>query len=74
MRQLGYDARPAVIGEINKETQYVLNQAGLEAPELLTDTAAFYVEMNKASISYEGMTDEEIFFSDSFQRFLHSSS
>ena len=37
LRQLGYDARPAVIGEINKETQYVLNQAGLEAPELLTD-------------------------------------
>lgn len=28
------------------------------------DTDAFYREMYKASLSYEGMTDEEIFFSD----------
>lgn len=30
----------------------------------VSDTNAFYQEMYKASISYEGMTDEQIFFSD----------
>lgn len=30
----------------------------------ITDTDAFYQEMFKASLSYDGMTDEEIFFSD----------
>ena len=30
----------------------------------VSDTDAFYQEMFKASLSYEGMTDEEIFFSD----------
>ena len=30
----------------------------------ISDTDAFYREMFKASISYEGMSDEEIFFSD----------
>ena len=30
----------------------------------IEDTDAFYLEMYKAAVSYEGMTDEEIFFSD----------
>lgn len=30
----------------------------------ITDTDAFYSEMYKALLSYEGMTDEEIYFSD----------
>ncbi len=30
----------------------------------IRDTDAFYAEMYKASLSYEGMSDEEILFSD----------
>ena len=39
LRQLGYDAQAAVLGPINRESAFVLRQAGLETPPLLTDAA-----------------------------------
>ena len=39
LRQLGYDAQPVVLGEINKETAYILEQGGIEVPMLLDNAA-----------------------------------
>ncbi len=39
LRQLGYDAKPAVLGKINHETEYVLKAAGLEPPAILEDAS-----------------------------------
>lgn len=63
LRQLGYDARPVVTGEINKETQYVLKQAGLEAPELLTDATGLnmiLVDHSGYAQSVEGLEDANV--------------
>ena len=35
----GYDARPVVLGEVNSETRYTFEAAGVEAPELLEDAS-----------------------------------
>lgn len=35
LNKLGYDARPVVLGDINKETEYILKQAGVTVPEKL---------------------------------------
>ena len=39
LRKLGYDATPVVLGDINNETRYVLECAGVEVPELLEDAS-----------------------------------
>ncbi len=64
----------ALTGAILSDTNNLKNEsttfADREALKVLSrfagisDTDAFYQEMFKASISYDGMTDEEIFFSD----------
>ncbi|MGN0404181.1 MAG: DHH family phosphoesterase [Bariatricus sp.] len=50
----------------SENTTYADREALKELSELagITDVDAFYQDMYEASISYEGMTDEEIFFSD----------
>ena len=35
LRQLGYDARPVVLGAINNESKYILKAAGVDIPEQL---------------------------------------
>ena len=40
LRKLGYDAVPVVLGDINNETRYVLEAAGIETPRLLEDASA----------------------------------
>ena len=37
LRQLGYEAKAAVLGKINPETAFILRTAGVEEPELLED-------------------------------------
>ena len=64
----------ALTGAILSDTNNLKNEsttfADREALKVLSkfagisDTDAFFQEMFKASISYDGMTDEEIFFSD----------
>jgi len=39
LRGLGYDAVPVLLGPLNHESEYILNAAGLEAPELLEDAS-----------------------------------
>ena len=39
LRELGYDAEAVVLGAINHESQYILEQAGLECPRLLESAA-----------------------------------
>ena len=39
LRKLGYDAEAVVLGEINNETKYILEAAGVETPELLEDAS-----------------------------------
>ncbi|MCR4644762.1 MAG: DHH family phosphoesterase [Oscillospiraceae bacterium] len=63
LRELGYDARPVVLGSINSETQYVLDAAGAEVPELLEDAAGcnmLLVDHSEYTQSAEGMQDANI--------------
>ena len=39
LQELGYDARPAILGDINKETAYILNEAGVDVPPVLEDAS-----------------------------------
>ena len=60
----------AILSDTNNLKSATTTFADREALKVLSeiagisDTNAFYQEMYKASISYDGMTDDEIFFSD----------
>jgi len=63
LNQLGYDARPVVLGPVNKETEYVLEQAGLQTPELLTDASGLnmvLVDHSDYAQSADGLEDAVI--------------
>ena len=63
LTKLGYDAQPVVLGEINHETAYVLKEAGLEAPPLLTDAAGktmILVDHSEYTQSADGLRDARI--------------
>ena len=60
---LGYDARPVVLGEMNNETKYILEAAGVEAPELLEDASGckmVLVDHSDYEQSAEGLQDARI--------------
>lgn len=77
-RNYGVDVDPqtaaVMLGSVLSDTKNLRSNtatsADKEAVKFLSalagieDTNAFYQEMYKASLSYEGMTDKEIFFSD----------
>ncbi|WP_336365042.1 manganese-dependent inorganic pyrophosphatase [Halalkalicoccus salilacus] len=59
----GADAVPARAGEVNPETQFVLNQWDVETPTLLNDAAAerlILVDHNEYSQAVSGAPDAEI--------------
>ena len=63
LRQLGYDARAVVFGEINKETKLVLDKAGVETPEKMEDASGcnmVLVDHSEYAQSAEGMQDANI--------------
>lgn len=63
LRQLGYDAHPVVLGKINPETQYVLEAADLEAPELLKDASGrnmVLVDHSEVMQSADGLSGANI--------------
>lgn len=80
MRYRDYGLEPdrqtaiAMMGSILSDTRYLQSSTttfadrealkALSALAGISDTASMYQEMFKASLSYEGMADEEIFFSD----------
>ena len=43
LNQLGYEAKPAVLGPVNQETEYILQRAGVETPELLEDVSGLNI-------------------------------
>ena len=61
--ELGYDAAPVVLGEINRETEYVLKAAGLDKPMLLEDAAGLnmiLVDHSDYMQSANGLKDANI--------------
>ncbi len=63
LRQLGYDARAVVLGDINTETKYILDAAGLETPALLEDASGrnmILVDHSEYTQSAEGLEDARI--------------
>ena len=63
LKQLGYDAKAAVLGEINNETAYILKTAGVETPETLEDAAGknvVLIDHSEYSQSADGLNDAHI--------------
>lgn len=63
LKQLGYDAKPVVLGSVNRETAYVLEQVGLETPELLEDASGcnlVLVDHSDYSQSASGLNDANV--------------
>ncbi len=63
LSELGYDAQPVVLGDINNETRYILNAAGLETPMVFHDAAGcnmVLVDHSEYTQSAEGMRDANI--------------
>lgn len=63
LKQLGYDAKAAVLGKINDETAYILKTAGVAEPELLEDAAGknvVLVDHSEYIQSAEGLNEANI--------------
>ena len=63
LQQLGFDARPAVQGEINHETAYILEKAGVETPEQILDAAGknvVLIDHSELSQTVDGIADANI--------------
>lgn len=61
--ELGYDAQPVVLGQINNESKYILNAAGLETPMVLQKTAGcnmVLVDHSEYTQSAEDLQDANI--------------
>ncbi len=60
---LGYHAKAAVTGEINRETAYILTAAGAEVPPVLEDASGeniFLVDHSEYAQAVEGLSDAHI--------------
>ena len=63
LRALGYDAVPVVLGDINKETECILKEGGIQAPQLLEDAAGrniVLVDHSDYQQSAEGLKDANV--------------
>jgi len=63
LRALGYDAQAVVLGNINRETGYILETGGLEAPAPLDDASGcnmVLVDHSDYSQSAEGLQDANV--------------
>lgn len=63
LSELGYDARPVVLGDINNETAYILSEAGIEVPEQLEDASGanmVLVDHSEYEHSVEGLRDANV--------------
>ena len=62
-RQLGYDAEPVVLGELNDETKYILKELNVQTPMLLEDASGctmILIDHSEYSQSAEGLEDANI--------------
>ncbi len=63
LKQLGYDAKAAVLGNINNESAYILKTAGIEVPEILEDAAGknvILIDHSEYTQSADGLKDANI--------------
>ncbi len=63
LQKLGYDAVPVVLGDVNKETAYILKTAGVETPALLEDASGLnfvLIDHGDYSQSADGMDQANI--------------
>ena len=63
LKQLGYDAKAAVLGKINNETAYILKTAGVAEPEILDDAAGknvVLIDHSEYIQSADGLNDANI--------------
>ncbi|MDD5952954.1 MAG: DHH family phosphoesterase [Oscillospiraceae bacterium] len=63
LHELGCDAQPVILGNINNESKYILNAADLERPEVLKDAAGcnmVLVDHGEYMQSVEGLQDANI--------------
>ena len=63
LRDLGYDAQPAVLGPVKNETKYILEQAEVEEPQVLEDASGLnvvLVDHDEYAQSAEGLKDAHI--------------
>jgi len=63
LRELGYDARPVTLGQINHETEFILESAGADIPPILDDAAGknvVLVDHSEYSQSAEGLKDANV--------------
>ena len=60
---LGYDAEAVITEDINKETAYILREAGVDVPPVLEDTSGesiFLVDHSEYAQAVEGLADAHI--------------
>lgn len=63
LKQLGYDAQAVIIGDINKESAYILKEAGVDAPEQLRDESGknmIIVDHSEYSHDLESLKDANV--------------
>ncbi|MBR2577976.1 MAG: DHH family phosphoesterase [Erysipelotrichaceae bacterium] len=63
LTMLGYDARPVISEEANRETEFIFKEAGIGLPEVLYDASGlniFLVDHSEYAQAIEGMTDAHI--------------
>ena len=63
-KNLGFDVEAVRLGEVNKETQYVLNYLGIQAPRLIEEVeegqAVVLVDHNEFAQSVNGIEKAKI--------------
>ena len=63
LTKLGYNAEAAITAAVNKESAYILKEAGVEAPPILEDASGkniFLVDHSEYAQAAEGMKDAHI--------------
>ena len=63
LQKLGYDAKPVVLGAINRETEFILSSAGVEAPELMADASGenmVLVDHSEYAQAADGLEDANV--------------
>ncbi len=63
LQELGYDAIPVVLGDINNETKFILDTGGIDTPILLEDASAcnmILVDHSEYTQSVEGLQDAHV--------------
>ncbi|MBO4835521.1 MAG: DHH family phosphoesterase [Lachnospiraceae bacterium] len=63
LQKMGYDAQAVVLGEINNETKFILEQAGVDTPPLLEDASGcnmILIDHSEYTQSANGLEDANI--------------